>query len=83
MDSKGITLEILNGIRKAIDLGYNRLYVNVDDLENDFGFLRVLAMKDPKYIIVFEGTFPLDVCYEVLDLLEMSRYQIKDFTTRR
>ena len=33
--------------------------------------------------IVFEGTFPIDTCYDVLDQLAESEYDIKDFTTRR
>ena len=44
MDSVKITLEIVDGIEEVFDLGYTRLYVNVDDLENGNGFLRVLAM---------------------------------------
>lgn len=83
MDSVKITLDILDGIEKALDLGYTRLYVNVDDLENGNGFLRVLAMYEFKDIIVYEGTFDLDVCYQVLELLARSKYVIKDFTTRR
>ena len=83
MDSVKITLEILDGIEEAIDLGYTILYVNVDDLENGNGFLRVLAMYEFKDIIVYDGTFDLDVCYQVLDLLARSKYEIKDFTTRR
>ena len=83
MDSVKITLEIMEGIDKALDLGYTRLYVNVDDLENGNGFLRVLAMYEFKDIIVYEGTFDLDICYQVLELLERSKYEIKDFTTRR
>ena len=80
MDSYEITSEILNGCGKALDLGYNRLYVNVDELENGFGFLRLLAMKGPKYIIVYEGTFELGVCYQVLELIERSKYDITNFT---
>ena len=76
-------MEIIDGIEKALDLGYARVYVNVDDLENGNGFLRVLAMQGSKDIIVFEGTFALDICYQVLDLLSMSKYEIKDFTSRR
>lgn len=83
MDSVKITLDILDGIEKALDLGYTRLYVNVDDLENGNGFLRVLAMYEFKDIIVYEGTFDLDVCYQVLELLARSKYVIKDFITRR
>ena len=81
MDSVKITLEIMEGIEKALDLGYTRLYVNVDDLENGNGFLRVLAMQGSKDAIVYEGTFALDVCRQVLELLERSKYEIKDFTT--
>jgi len=55
----------------------------VDDLENGNGFLRVLAMYEFKDIIVYDGTFDLDVCYQVLELLARSKYEIKDFTTRR
>ena len=80
MDSKEITLEILDGIGEALNLGYTRLYVNVDDLEDGNGFLRVLAMYKFNDIIVYEGTFDLDVCYQVLELLAKSKYKIKDFT---
>ena len=82
MGSVEITLEILNGIKKALDLGYDKLYVNVDDLETGFGFLRVLAMKGPKDMIVYEGTFELEVCYQVRELLEKSEYDITDFTSK-
>jgi len=76
-----ITLDIIDGIEEALDLGYTRLYVNVDDLENGNGFLRVLAMYEFKDIIVYEGTFDMDTCFQVLELLERSKYEIKDFTT--
>lgn len=33
MDSVELTLVIINEIEKVLDLGFNRLYVNVDDLE--------------------------------------------------
>lgn len=82
MDSVEITLVIIEGIDKALDLGYERLFVNVDNLDNGNGFLRVLAMKGPKDIIVYEGTFTLTLCYQVLDLLERSKFEIKDCTTR-
>ena len=57
---------IVDGIEEALDLGYTRLYVNVDDLENGNGFLRILAMYEFKDIIVYEGTFDLDTCFQVL-----------------
>jgi len=82
MDSVKITLEIVDGIEEVFDLGYTRLYVNVDDLENGNGFLRVLAMYEFKDILVYEGTFDLDICYQVLKLLARSKYEIKDSTTR-
>lgn len=82
MDSHKIFSEILQGIDKALDLGYNQLYVNVDQLEDSMGFLRVLAMNGLNDIIVFEGSFELGVCYKVLDLLQESDYDITDFTTR-
>lgn len=50
-------------------------------MENGEGFLRILAMFGPKYLIVYEGTFDLDICFQVLKLLERSKYEIKDFTT--
>ena len=83
MDAIEITETIMGEIDKVMALNYTKLYVNVDDLENGFGFLRVLAMKGYKDIIVYEGTFTIDVCYQVLDLLAQSNYQIKDFTMRR
>ena len=61
--------------------GYTRLYVNVDDQDNGNGELRVLAMKGPNDIIVYEGIFQLATCREVLALLEQSEYNIKDFTS--
>ena len=56
MCSVDITL-IFKHIDEALDLGYNRLYVNVDDLENGYGFLRVLAMRGTRDLILFEGNF--------------------------
>lgn len=50
-------------------------------MENGEGFLCILAMFGPKYLIVYEGTFDLDICFQVLKLLERSKYEIKDFTT--
>ena len=82
MDSHEIFSEILLGIDKALDLEYNQLYINVDQLEGSMGFLRVLAMKGLKDIIVFEGSFEIGICYKVLDLLQESEYDITDFTTR-
>lgn len=81
MDSVKITLDIVDGIKEALDLGYTRLYVNVDNNFDGTGFLRVLAMYEFKDKIVFEGTFPIDTCYDVLDQLAESEYDIKDFTT--
>lgn len=52
-------------------------------METGDGFLRILAMIGSKYLIVYDGTFDLDICYQVLELLERSTYEIKDFTTRR
>ena len=80
MVSVEIALKILDGIEEALDLGFDKMYVNVDDLENGYGFLRVLAMQETKDLIVFEGNFALHTCYEVLELLERSKYDIKDFT---
>ena len=80
MVSVEITLEILDEIEKALDLGFDKMYVNVDDLENGYGFLRVLAMRGTRDLIVFEGNSALHTCYEVLELLERSKYDIKDFT---
>lgn len=82
MGSVEITLEIIEELKRALDLGYDRLYVNVDDLETGFGFLRVLCMKKSNYIIVYENTFTLEECYQILVLLEKSEYDIKDFTTK-
>ena len=82
MCSDEITLEIIGKIEKVMDLGYEKLYVNVDDLENGFGFLRVLCMKKSEFIIVYEDTFELDVCHRILDLLEESEYEIMDFTDK-
>lgn len=81
MKSKEIVSEISYGIEKAIMKGYTRLYVNVDDQDNGNGELRVLAMKGPEDMIVFEGVFQLTICREVLALLEQSQYDIKDFTS--
>lgn len=77
MDSVEITLKVIKGIEEAIVNGYNRFYMNVDDMENGEGFLRILAMFGPKYLIVYEGTFDLDICFQVLKLLERSKYEIK------
>ena len=82
MDAVEVSLEIFNEIEKALDLGYNRLYMNVDDQCNGLGFLRVLAMKGPEDMIVYEGTFELEKCYQILELLADSKYEIKDFTTK-
>ena len=82
MDSFEITSEIFQGIEKAMDLGYDKLYVNVDDLETGQGLLRVLAMRGFEHMIVFEDTFELDSCYMVLDLLRESQYDISDFTVK-
>lgn len=80
MDSVKITLEIVDGIEKTLELGYTKVYVNVDDLEDGNGFLRVLAMQESKDMIIFEGIFTLNICFEVLMLLDQSKYKIKDFT---
>ena len=80
MVSVEIALKILDEIEKALNLGFNKMYVNVDDLENGYGFLRVLAMRGAGDLIVFEGNFALHTCYEVLDLLKRSKYEIRDFT---
>ena len=80
MVSVEIALKILDGIEEALDLGFDKMYVNVDDLENGYGSLHVLAMQGTKDLIVFEGNFALHTCYEVLELLERSKYDIKDFT---
>ena len=82
MGSVEITLVIIDEIEKVLDSGYYRLYVNVDKLKYGFGFLRVLAMNESEDIIVFEDTFTLEVCYQILDLLEKSRYDVKDFTVK-
>ena len=44
---------LIDKLEKVLDLGFNRLYVNVDDLENGCGFLRILAMQKSEYIIVY------------------------------
>ena len=82
MDSVEITCVIMDNLERVLDLGFNRLYVNVDDLENGCGFLRLLAMKKSEHVIVYEGTFSWDVCRQVLALLEKSRYDITDFTVK-
>ena len=82
MDSVGITLKVIECIEEAIMDGYDRFYMNVDDMETGDGFLRILAMVGSKYLIVYEGTFDLDICYQVLKLLARSKYEIKDSTTR-
>ena len=82
MDSAEITSMIINEIKKAFDLGYTLFYINVDDLDNGYGFLRVLARKESDFIIVYEGTFALDTSYRVLGLLEKSKYNIMDFTVK-
>ena len=82
MDSVEITLKIYKSIEKALNLGYNKLYVNVDDLENGFGFLRLLAMHGSKDIIIYEETLKLETCYKILDLIEQSEYDVKDFTIK-
>ena len=61
MDSVEIALKVIEGIEEAIMNGYDRFYMNVDDMETGEGFLRILAMIGPKYQIVYEGTFDLDV----------------------
>ena len=81
MRSEEIVSEIFEGIEKEMAKGYTRLYVNVDDQDNGNGELRVLAMKGPEDMIVFEGVFQLATCREVLALLEQSEYNIKDFTS--
>lgn len=81
MRSEEIVSEIFEGIEKEMAKGYTRLYVNVDDQDNGNGELRVLAMKGPNDIIVYEGIFQLATCREVLALLEQSEYNIKDFTS--
>lgn len=81
MRSEEIVSEIFEGIEKEIAKGYTRLYVNVDDQDNGNGELRVLAMKGPNDVIVYEGIFQLAICCEVLALLEQSEYVIKDFTS--
>lgn len=82
MGSDEIAFDIAEEIEKALDLGYTHIYVNVDDLENSFGFLRVLARKKSEYAIVYEDTFSLEVCYRILEFLEKSKYDIKDFTLK-
>ena len=67
---------------KVINKDYNKLYVNVDDLEDGNGFLRLLAMQDFNHFIVFEAIYSLEVCYQILDILSESKYNIVDFTMR-
>ena len=80
MDSVGITLKVIECIEEAIMDGYDRFYMTVDDMETGDGFLRILAMIGSKYLIVYEGTFDLDICFQVLKLLERSKFEITDFT---
>lgn len=80
MKSEEIVLEITEGIEKVMAKGYTRLHVNVDDQDNGTGELRVLAMKGPNDIIVYEGIFQLATCREVLALLQQSKFSIKDVT---
>ena len=82
MGSFEITLEIGSAIEKALNSGYDRIYVNVDNLEDGFGFLRVLAMKKSQYLIAYEDILSLDECYRILDFLDKSEYDITDFTLR-
>ena len=82
MGSVDVASDIFGKIENVLDSGYGRIYVNVDDLEDGLGFLRVLAMKKSEYLIVYEGTFSLDECYRILNLLDESEYDIKDFTVR-
>lgn len=81
MKSEDIVSEIFDGIEKGIAKGYTRLYVNVDDQDNGTGQLRVLAMKIPDDLIVFDEILDLATCREVLTLLKKSQYDIKDFTS--
>ena len=67
---------------KVINKDYNKLYVNVDDLEDGNGFLRLLAMQDFNQVIFYEAIYPLDICYQILDILAESKYNIVDFTMR-
>lgn len=82
MESVEICFEINEKIENALNSGCNHLYVNVDDLENGLGFLRVLCRQKSEYINVYEGTFALNICLQVLDLLEKSDYDIVDFTDK-
>ena len=82
MGSLEIALEIFSAVERALDSGYRRIYVNVDDLEDGCGFLRVLAMKNSQCLIAYEDTFSLDECYRILDILDESGYGITDFTLR-
>ena len=52
MGSVDVASDIFGKIENVLDSGYGRIYVNVDDLEDGFGFLRVLAMKKSEYLIV-------------------------------
>lgn len=81
MRSVDITL-IFKKIDETLNLGYNQLYVNVDDLEDGSGFLRILGMQGSEYIIVYEDTFQLNICYQILEMLDESEYDIKDFTIK-
>ncbi|MBE6499902.1 MAG: hypothetical protein E7Z80_05090 [Methanobrevibacter thaueri] len=80
MNCDDVIFEIFNEIEKTLDLGYSRLYVNVDDLDNGYGFLRLLSRKDHDFLIVYERVLDLDLCFEILKLLELSKYNIRDFT---
>lgn len=80
MDSVEIALLIISSIEEAIADGYDRFYMNVDYLENGKGSLRVLVMKGPEYLIVYDEVSDLDICFQVLELLESSKYPIKNFT---
>lgn len=82
MNATEITERIIAEVKIAIDEGYNRFYINVDNLEDGSGFIRVLAMFELKDKILFEGTYSLDVCYDVLNQMAGSEYIIQDVTTR-
>ena len=81
MNPKNIVKIILDEI-KVINKDYNKLYVNVDDLEDGNGFLRLLAMQDFNQVIFYEAIYPLDLCYQILDILAESKYSIIDFTMK-
>ena len=55
MDSVEITSVIIDKLEKVLDLGFNRLYVNVDDLENGIITEEDLFKKD--YVIVKHGMY--------------------------